>query len=131
MSPVQSREDMERRRLHVAEDFLAGRTKRGFIARKYGVSRTTASRWLRTLHAGESMARRKSSGRPPRLTAAQVEQAQSVFRSPAGEHGFRKWTCQALATWLEREFCVRYDADHVGKLILKWGLRSKQQRRPR
>ena len=43
-----NRDEMERRRLQAAEDLLKGITQ-ARVARKFGVSRTTASRWYRTL----------------------------------------------------------------------------------
>ena len=50
-----SRDEMERRRLEAAEDLQKGITQ-ARVARKFGVSRTTASRWYRILE-GQGMER--------------------------------------------------------------------------
>ena len=43
-----TRDEMERRRLAAARELLAGESQAS-VARKFGVSRTTASRWQRAL----------------------------------------------------------------------------------
>ncbi len=50
LAPLSSlnRDDMETRRLAAAKDLLNGASQ-SQIARRYGVSRTTASRWYRSI----------------------------------------------------------------------------------
>ena len=59
-----SRDEMERRRLEAAGDLQKGITQ-ARVARKFGVSRTTASRWYRTLEGQglERLRKRLSSSR--------------------------------------------------------------------
>src|SRR5260370_8679107 len=65
-----SRDEMESRRLLAAQDLQTGLTQ-SEVARKFGVSRTTASRWNRSLSGKgvESLRKRPAPGRPSRLTA--------------------------------------------------------------
>ena len=131
LAPLSSltREDMETRRLAAAKELLSGATQ-SQVARRYGVSRTTASRWHRSIvHRGvEGLRRRRATGRPSRLTADQVEGIRSMFLDGALAHGFAsdRWTTGRLATAIERQFGIRYDQDHVGRLMHKFGLRERK-----
>src|SRR2546425_811043 len=57
-----NRDDMEKRRLEAVQDLLQGLTQSS-VARKFGVSRTTASRWNRALQqkAREPLRKRPAS----------------------------------------------------------------------
>jgi len=131
LAPLSSltREDMETRRLAAAKELLAGATQ-SQVARRYGVSRTTASRWHRSIvHKGfEVMRRRRATGRPSRLTADQVEGIRRMFFEGALAHGFAndRWTTGRLAIVIEKQFGIRYDQDHVGRLMHKFGLRERR-----
>src|SRR3954453_3512608 len=102
LAPLSSltREDMETRRLAAAKELLTGVTQ-SQIARRYGVSRTTASRWHRSIvHKGvEGRRRRRATGRPSRLTADQVESLRKMYFEGAMAHGFSsdRWTTGRLA----------------------------------
>ena len=75
-----NRDEMERRRLEAAEDLLKGLTQ-ARVARKFGVSRTTASRWYRTLEGQglERLRKRKAPGRPSRMTQTQMTEVREMF----------------------------------------------------
>src|SRR5438874_7342259 len=72
LAPLSSltREDMETRRLAAAKELLTGVTQ-SQVARTYGVSRTTASRWHRSIvqRGFDGLRKRRATGRPSRLTA--------------------------------------------------------------
>ena len=126
-----TREEMEARRLEAAQDLLNG-VSQSKVARKFGVSRTTASRWCRTL-AGkgvDSLKRRKATGRPSRLTAEQLGRLAQIYREQPAAQGYpdERWTTARLAVVIESQFGVRYDRDHVGRLIYKLGLRERKPR---
>jgi putative transposase len=131
LAPLSSltREDMETRRLAAAKELLAGATQ-SQVARRYGVSRTTASRWHRSIvHKGvEGLRRRRATGRPSRLTADQVEGIRRMYFEGALAHGFAndRWTTGRLAIAIEKQFGIRYDQDHVGRLMHKFGLRERR-----
>jgi transposase len=120
---------MEIRRLAAAKELLSGATQ-SQVARRYGVSRTTASRWHRSIvHKGvDGLRRRRATGRPSRLTADQVEGIRHMYLEGATAHGFAndRWTTGRLATAIERQFGIRYDQDHVGRLMHKFGLRERR-----
>jgi putative transposase len=122
-----SRDDMERRRFEAAEDLLNG-VSQSHVARKFGVSRTTASRWYRSLSTRgvESLRKRRAPGRPCRLSAEQMAGLGPLFAEGAMAFGFPddRWTTNRLAAAIETRFGIRYDPDHVGRLMHKCGLRQ-------
>jgi putative transposase len=124
-----SREEMERRRLAAAQQLLNGYSQ-SRVARMYGVSRTTASRWHHSLlHKGvDSLKKRRATGRPSRLTADQLQAIARIYIEGPTRHGFstERWTTAKLATAIEAQFGVHYDEDHVGRLMHKLGLRERR-----
>jgi transposase len=124
-----NRDDMETRRLAAAKDLLNGITQ-AQVARRYGVSRTTACRWHRSIVVKglDGMRKRRATGRPSRLTADQVDIVRKMFHEGALAHGFSRdrWTTGKLAEAIERKLGVRYDQDHVGRLMHKFGLRENR-----
>jgi transposase len=125
----QNRDDMETRRLAAAQDLLNGATQ-SQVARRHGVSRTTASRWHRSIvvKGVEGMRKRRATGRPSRLTSDQVDSIRKMFFEGASAYGFSsdRWTTGKLAEAIERKFGIRYDQDHVGRLMHKFGLRERR-----
>ena len=126
-----NREEMERRRLEAAQDLLNGLSQ-SKVARKFSVSRTTASRWYRALanKGVDSLKRRKATGRPSRLTREQLTRLAQIYSEAPIAYGYPDdhWTTARMAVVIESQFGVRYDRDHVGRLLCKLGLR---ERRPR
>ena len=122
-----NRDEMERRRLEAAQDLLNGITQ-SQVARKFGVSRTTASRWQRALKGNgvESLRKRRAPGRPSRLTREQLNGLADLMAEGAMPYGFpdARWTTARLAVAIEARFHVHYDPDHVGRLMHKMGLRK-------
>jgi putative transposase len=127
--PLLNRDDMERRRLDGARDLLNGLSQSD-VARKFGVSRTTASRWRRALDAQgvDALRKRKATGRPTRLSADQFAELADIYAAGPQAGGFtaRRWTTRLFAVAIEAHFGVRYDPDHVGRLIHKLGLRNDE-----
>ena len=126
-----NRDEMERRRLEAAQDLLNG-ISQSDVARKFGVSRTTASRWQRALKGQgvESLRKRRAPGRPSRLTREQLQGLADVMAEGATAYGFSedRWTTARLAVAIETRFGVHYDPDHVGRLMHKMGLRRPAPR---
>ena len=131
LAPLSSlnRDDMETRRLAAAKDLLNG-SSQSQVARRYGVSRTTASRWHRSIvvKGVDGMRKRRATGRPSRLTADQVDTIRRMYFEGALAHGFSRdrWTTGKLAEAIERKFGIRYDQDHVVRLMHKFGLRERR-----
>jgi putative transposase len=127
-----NRDDMEKRRLDAVQDLLGGLTQSN-VARKFGVSRTTASRWNRALRQTgvDSLRKRRATGRPSRLTREQLQSIPALFAQGPIAHGFadNRWTTSRLASIIEGRFGVHYDHDHVGRMMQKLGLREPRHRR--
>ena len=126
-----NRDEMEKRRLEAVQDLLKGLTQSS-VARKFGVSRTTASRWNRALQQKgvDSLRKRRATGRPSRLSREQLQLLPDIFAQGAILHGFpdNRWTTARLAAVIESRFGVRYDHDHVGRMMQKAGLREPRRR---
>jgi len=124
-----TREEMETRRLAAAKDLLNGASQ-SHVARRYGVSRTTASRWHRSIviKGVESLNKRRATGRPSRLTADQGDTIRQMYFDGPQAHGFStsRWTTSKLAVAIEQRFGIHYDQDHVGRLMHKLGLRKRR-----
>jgi transposase len=125
---------MESRRLLAAQDLQRG-LPQSYVARKFGVSRTTASRWHRSLSGRgvESLRKRRAPGRPSRLTADQLHAAAEIYRTGPREAGFEsdRWTTARFAEAIFVRFGVRYDPDHVGRIMHRLGLRERTHKRTR
>ncbi len=72
--------------------------------------------------------KRRATGRPSRLTADQIDAIRQMYFDGAMAHGFSRdrWTTGRLAQAIERKFGIRYDQDHVGRLMHKFGLRERR-----
>jgi transposase len=126
-----NRDEMEKRRLEAVQDLQRGLTQSS-VARKFCVSRTTASRWNRALQQKgvDALRKRRATGRPSRLSREQLQLIPEIFTQGAIVHGFpdNRWTTSRLAAVIEARFGVHYDHDHVGRLMQKLGLREPRRR---
>ncbi len=129
---ILTRDEMESRRLMAAQDLQTGLSQ-SQVARKFGVSRTTASRWNRALRGKgvESLRKRRAPGRPSRLTSEQLQGVSEVYQAGPRAAGFDsdRWTTMRFAEAIFARFGVRYDPDHVGRIMHKLGLRDRQRTR--
>ena len=131
---ILTRDEMESRRLLAAQDLQRGLSQ-SQVARKFGVTRTTASRWCRALTGKgvEGLRKRRAPGRPSRLTAEQLHQASEVYKSGPRACGFDtdRWTTARFAEAIQTRFGVHYDPDHVGRIMHRLGLRERRKNRRR
>jgi transposase len=127
---ILTRDEMESRRLLAAQDLQNGLTQ-SQIARKFGVSRTTASRWHGALHRKgvESLRKRRATGRPSRLNPEQQQGVAEIFRAGARIAGFADdhWTTARFASAIDKRYGIRYDPDHVGRIMHQLGLRPRHR----
>jgi len=90
-----TRDEMESRRLLAAQDLQTGLSQ-SHVARKFGVSRTTASRWNRSLSGKgiEALKKRRAPGRPSRLNADQLAAVKELYQAGPRIAGFDsdRWT---------------------------------------
>jgi len=124
---VGSRRDaqaMEARRLGAIPLLRSGESLSS-IARRLNVSRQAVFVWSRQLRRrGQAgLRRRRRSGRPPKLRRAQLAQLPRLLAQGAEAYGFSTslWTTQRVADLIWRRFQVRYDRDHVCRLLHRFG----------
>lgn len=95
------------------------------IARQLGVSRQAVFVWARQLRRrGEAgLRRRPRPGRPPKLARRQMVRLPRLLAQGAEAYGFSSpiWTTQRVADLIWRRFRVRYDRDHVCRLLHRFG----------
>src|SRR5437763_10340000 len=107
---ILSRDEMESRRLMAAQDLQTGLTQ-SQVARKCGVSRTTASRWNRSLSGRgvEALKKRRAPGRPSRLTAEQLTVLKELYQAGPRAAGFdaERWTTARFADAIFAKFTIK------------------------
>jgi transposase len=125
---------LEERRLHAAELF-AQHVHQAEVARILGVSRQTVSRWHQRWQADGTagLSSRGAPGRPPRVSDAQLAQAEQALLEGAKAHGFDSdlWTLDRIATVIWRLTGVRHHPAHVWRLLrhrLDWTLQRPARR---
>jgi len=131
---ILTRDEMESRRLLAAQDLQRGLTQ-SQVARKFGVSRTTASRWNRALTGSgvEALRKRRAPGRPCRLSAEQLPVVAEIYQAGPRVAGFLtdRWTTARFAEAIFARLGIRYDPDHVGRIMHRLGLRERTRTRRR
>src|SRR5690242_15078905 len=129
---ILTRDEMESRRLMAAQDLQTGLSQ-SQVARKFGVSRTTASRWYRALSGRgvEGLRKRRAPGRPSRLNQEQLKSIADIYKAGARAAGFDtdRWTTARFAEAIQARFGVRYDPDHAGRIMHRLGLRERTRTR--
>jgi transposase len=126
---ILTRDEMESRRLLAAQDLQNGLTQ-SQISRKFGVSRTTASRWHGALRTGvDALRKRRATGRPSRLNREQQRGVTDLFHAGARAAGFSddRWTTARFAAAINMRYGIRYDPDHVGRIMHQLGLRPRHR----
>jgi len=94
----------------------------------------TVADWLRHLHE-EGIQRRysiKQSGRPHKITQAQLHELESVLMHSPQERGlpFAFWTTKLVQYFIEQEYGVTYDTRQVRNILYRMGM-TCQKPRPR
>ena len=108
--------------------------KQSAIAQSLGVTPGAVSQWFKRVREEgiESLRRRVGRGSPPRLSAAQRAQLPPLLTQGAEAYGFRGalWTRARVAEVIQREFRVRYDVSHVGRILRAcgWSLQKPARR---
>jgi transposase len=97
------------------------------VMRSYGLCRTTIYPWLRAARRrGEAALRsRRSTGRPPSLTARQKQQVRRwICGKDPRQHGFDVglWTRRIVASLIERKFGLSLGITAVGRLLAELGI---------
>jgi transposase len=108
--------------------------KQSLIAKALGVTPGAVSQWLkRAREEGvESLRRHLGTGAPRRLTTEQRARLPQLLAQGAEAYGFQGavWTRARVAEVIWREFGVRYDPSHVGRILRAcgWSLQKPMRR---
>lgn len=90
-------------------------------ARRLGCPASSVMRWRdRRCREGDGVYEvRTSPGRPCRLDAKQKDKLARLLLKGAMAHGYRTelWSTVRVAEVIEKAFGVRYDRDHVGRIL--------------
>ncbi len=115
---------MEARRLAAIPMLRRGESLSS-VARQLGVSRQAVFVWNRQLRRrGEAgLRRRRRPGRPSKLAPSQLALLPRLLARGAEVYGFSSpiWTTQRVADLIWRRFRIRYDRDHVCRLLHRFG----------
>lgn len=132
MRPFGSPEQLERRRLKAIE-MLASGLQPVEVARAVKADRRSVRRWQAAYRKeGEEALRAKpAAGRPPKLTAAELDGLREALLEGAGAHGFPTdlWTCRRVADLIKERFGVTYHVDHIGRLLRSLGFSPQKPTR--
>lgn len=120
------------RRERAAKFFSDGLTQ-AEVARRCGVSRTTAMRWYRAwIKRGKRGLEPLQRGRPALLSTAKLERIEKALLQGPQAHGFATelWTLERIAQVIVRVTGVRYHPGHVWRILrrLGWSLQKPTTR---
>lgn len=133
MRPKGSAAELEQRR-HLAVRLLEQGVKGTQVAKAFGVSCVTVSRWKQGYQkAGEAaLAAKAHPGGRPRLTIAQRRQLVRLLLQGPRQHGYSTelWTLKRVAEVIRRSFGVEYHPCHVWKILrnLGWSCQKPERR---
>lgn len=123
LAPAPVRRDAavyERRRLEAVRGFEAQESRAG-IARRLGVSPQAVHVWWSRFRrwGAAGLAKRPRPGRPPKLGRAILARLPGLLAKGADAYGFATpvWTTQLVADLIWKRWHVRYDRDHVCRLL--------------
>ena len=116
---------LEERRMEAARLLRAGLSQ-SEVARAVGVHRQSVSRWARELEQSgvRGLRKAKRTGRPPKLSPAQLRELESALKRGPEALGFATglWTAARVRDLIEYRTGVRYHEDHVWRILrrLNW-----------
>lgn len=110
--------------MRAAKMFEEGATQ-SEVARRFGVTRTTASRWFATWRGGGTEALRSAGrrGRKPRLSGEELRSVERALLEGARAHGFPTdlWTLERVAQVIRKRTGKRYHPGHVWRILRRMG----------
>ena len=133
MRPHGSPAELEARRVRAMELLKQGLSLNE-VGRQINCNASSVMRWRDAVSAGGTRALKAqpASGRPPKLARGQLNHLVTYLLEGAIAHGYRTelWTTQRIADLIEDKFAVRYNRNHVGKLMhaLKWSPQKPERR---
>jgi len=121
MRPKGSAEELERRRRR-AVHLLDQDESPTLIARFLGCSRSSVYRWEKMARDGPcGLEAKPHPGRRRRLSDEQLQELEALLKQGAPAHGWTTdlWTARRVAKLIRRHFGVKYDPDHVRRMLKK------------
>ena len=113
---------LEERRMEAARLLRAGLSQ-SEVARRVGVHRQSVSRWARELEQSgvRGLRRARRTGRPPKLSAAQLRELEGALVRGPEAFGFATglWTASRVRDLIEYRTGVRYHEAHVWRILRK------------
>ena len=124
-----------RRRVQAVRRVVHDKRSQAEVAREFAVHRNSVAGWVRLFRRGGESALNihLPPGRPRKLSDAQVRDIVRCVLQGAQTHGFDTdlWTLPRIAKLIARRHGVDLDADHLSRLMRRWGLSwQKPARRP-
>lgn len=128
-----TRDELERRRLLAAADLKAG-VKQIEVARRYGTSRASVSRWAAALeeHGEAALRRRNPPGRPSKLDDAQWARLEKILMDGPRTVGYSNdiWTGKRVQRLVREKFGVQFNVSHLIEVMHeRFGLSWQRPRR--
>lgn len=123
LATVISTTAIQERRERAAQFFRDG-LPQAEVARRCGVSRTTAMRWHRAwLKRGKRGLDPLPAGRPNRLSSAKLARIEKALLQGPQAHGFASelWTLERIARVISRVGGVDYHPGHVWRILRRLG----------
>jgi transposase len=131
----------EAERRNDLEEWRRGRAVLGYIAKRsvisvaaeLGVTRGSVNRWLQWYEADgtEGLVTGKPSGRPPRLTEAQLAELTTLIEAGPIAAGYVTgvWTGPIIGDLIGKQFGVSYHNHHVPRLLHQLGFSVQRPRK--
>ena len=131
----------EAERRNDLEEWRRGRAVLGYIAKRsvisvaaeLGVTRGSVNRWLQWYQADgtDGLTTGKPSGRPPRLTEAQLAELIAVIEAGpiAAGYGTGVWTGPIIGDLIGKRFGVSYHNHHIPRLLHQLGFSVQRPRK--
>lgn len=120
MRPKGTAADLEARRRWAADLLQDGKTN-AEVAALVNASRSSVKRWRRALREGgeDALVAKPHPGPKPKLSDAQKHTLRRILIEGPVRHGYSTdlWTCARVAEVIRRRFRVRYNADHLGRVL--------------
>jgi transposase len=131
MRPKGSAAELEARRRRAAEYFQERRPLRK-IARAIGLSLSSVKRWKVAWQTGgvKALAAKPHPPRATKLSEKQKLQLVRLLLSGPRAAGFKTdlWTCARVAAVVRKRFGVRYNPDHLGRIMHDLGFSPQKPR---
>lgn len=135
MSLSKQQEFRETRRLKAMQLLKSGKNQTQ-VAAELGVSPAAVSQWVKAARLGGKAAleAKPISGRPTKLSNAQLQRLARMLSEGPSKHGFptELWTLQRVAVLVQRKFGVTYDQSGIWHVLrrLNW-TQQKPERQAR